>query len=140
MDNKTFQLFSFLTLTLSLFSCDRVADIHVRIINSINRPINISFIDNDHFIDTLQTIGIASGDTTIILKTHSGILGRNEIPRDIFLSSDTFEVFKKICISIDTLQLKKNFRLSKEWTYDGIDKDLGVYTLKIDTTDVNTID
>ena len=95
----------------------------------------MTFVDNDHFIDTLQKVVIISGDTAVILKTHSGILGRYEIPHDVFLSSDTFLMIKKIQIALDTVVLKKDFRLSKEWTYSGVNKDLGVYELNVDSTD-----
>ena len=122
-------------MTLLFTSCDRVANIQVRVINSLSKPINVTFVDNDHFTDTLQTVVVNAGDTAVILKTHSGILGRYEIPHDVFLSSDTFEMFKKIQITLDNIVLKKDFRLSKEWSFTGVDKDLGVYELKVDSAD-----
>ena len=135
MKNKIAGQLTLLIMTLLLTACDRVANIQVQVINSFSKTISVTFIDNNHFTDTLQTVVVKSGDTAVILKTHSGILGRYEIPHDVFLSSDTFEMFKKFQISIDSIVLKKDFRLSKEWTYIGVDKDLGVYKLKIDSTD-----
>jgi hypothetical protein len=127
----------FLFVFAFLFSsCDRFANIHVQVINNLNKPISVCFIDNNHFVDTLQTKIIAPGDTDIIVTTHSGILGRNEIPRDHLLLTDTFGMFKNIQIKFENLLIKKDFLLSREWSYKGVNKDLGVYTLQIDSTDI----
>lgn len=121
--------------TFLLSSCDRIANIQVHVINSLNKPITVVFVDDNLLTDTLQTKIIAPGDTCIIVRTHSGILGRNEIPRDHLLLADTFKMFKNIQIEFDSVLVKKDFRLSKEWNYKGVNKDLGVYTLEVDNTD-----
>ncbi len=126
-------LFAF---TFLLSSCDRIANIQVLVINSLNKPITVIFVDDNLLTDTLQTKIIAPGDTGIIVTTHSGILGRNEIPRDHMLLADTFKMLKNIQIEFDSVLIKKDFRLSKEWNYKGVNKDLGVYTLEVDNTDI----
>ncbi len=121
---------------LFLSSCDRVANIHIQIINSFSKSIIVTYMNKQNTTDTMQTVGINPGDTAIIFKTLSGILGRNEIPRDVHLLADTFNLITKLEIAVDTVVLKKNFCLSKEWTYSPISKDLGVYSLSVDSADI----
>jgi hypothetical protein len=126
----------FFVFTFLLSSCDRIANIQVHVINNLDKPITVLYIDGNHFTDSLETKIITPGDTDIIVTTHSGILGRNEIPRDHLLLTDTFGMFKNIQIKFENLLIKKDFRLSREWSYKGVNKDLGVYTLEIDSTDI----
>ncbi len=134
IQKKIVRQITLVVLTLLFASCDRFAKIHVQVINSLSKPINIKYIDNLHLNDTLHTVVVNSGDTIVVIRTISGILGRDEIPDDVCLKTDTFAMFQKFQISLDNIVFKKDFRLSKEWTYIGVDKNLGIYRLEIDST------
>jgi len=123
----------YLVITILLISCDRVAKIKVGIINTTNKQISVNYINRDLIKDTVQNVKVNSGDTAIILTTVSEVLGRNEMPRNILLGSDTFVLLKNIQVYIDSIPINKDFGLTKMWTYQVVNKNLGIYYLKIDS-------
>lgn len=132
MTKKLTEQLTLLLLTLLFSSCDRWAHYQFQIFNALQKPITVTFIDRD--TDSLHTVILNAGDSTILLTTLSENLGLNEKPHGVWLRTDTFTRFNKLQMAVDSIIIKKDFRLTKMWTYTAVSKDLGIYKLQVSSS------
>lgn len=114
-------------------SCDYYGKYEFRIENELNVPLTVSF-KNRELWDSLTIIVVPPDSIVIAAIAGSENLGMNEELHGIY--SDTVKVFKDLSILVGTKKLNKDFQLGNEWHYELIEKQYGVYTLRIDSTDL----
>jgi hypothetical protein len=125
-------------LILLLTSCDRWGHYQFKVKNEINKKITLTYLNRDD--NSLHSAIINAGDSLIILTTMSENLGKWEKPNGVWKNSDTLSVFKDLQIAIDTVKINKCFLIAREWTYNPLSREIGIYTLHINENAVEKRD
>jgi hypothetical protein len=122
-------------LFIILQSCDPVGYYEYKVHNGLEEQIEIDFKVPLGWGDSSVHATIEPGDT-LKIDRRSQIVSLPEELTDRFDRDDTVIYGTDLTVKVHQKQLTKDFMRRKEWDFELIEKHLAVYSITIDTTDL----